>query len=92
MTTTDNVDDLEKHQKMFDDALKTLEDKPTGKSKQITITNEQGRLLQLEIDRMVSKAEKELDGWPRQPAGSRDEQASRQEFEMNRAPHSPGAA
>jgi len=33
-------------------------DKSTGKSSQITITNEKGRLSQSEIDRMVSEAEK----------------------------------
>eukprot|EP00396_MALV-II-16_sp_LP-1_P000436 gene437-13_t len=33
-------------------------DKGTGKSSQITITNEKGRLSQAEIDRMVSEAEK----------------------------------
>jgi len=33
-------------------------DKSTGKSNQITITNEKGRLSQAEIDRMVSEAEK----------------------------------
>merc|ERR1719392_322296 len=33
-------------------------DKSTGKSNQITITNEKGRLSQSEIDRMVSEAEK----------------------------------
>merc|ERR1711896_58431 len=36
----------------------TAEDKSTGKSNQITITNEKGRLSQAEIDRMVSEAEK----------------------------------
>merc|ERR1712161_123580 len=34
------------------------QDKSTGKSNQITITNEKGRLSQSEIDRMVSEAEK----------------------------------
>ena len=34
------------------------EDKSTGKSNQITITNEKGRLSQSEIDRMVQEAEK----------------------------------
>merc|ERR1719171_2477545 len=33
-------------------------DKSTGKSSQITITNEKGRLSQSEIDRMVEEAEK----------------------------------
>merc|ERR1711862_518466 len=33
-------------------------DKSTGKSNQITITNEKGRLSQAEIDRMVQEAEK----------------------------------
>ncbi|CAE7345504.1 HSPA1L, partial [Symbiodinium sp. CCMP2456] len=33
-------------------------DKSTGKSNQITITNEKGRLSQSEIDRMVQEAEK----------------------------------
>merc|ERR1711981_901366 len=33
-------------------------DKSTGKSNQITITNEKGRLSQAEIDRMVNEAEK----------------------------------
>merc|ERR1712230_225637 len=33
-------------------------DKSTGKSNQITITNEKGRLSQADIDRMVSEAEK----------------------------------
>jgi L1 cell adhesion molecule like protein len=33
-------------------------DKSTGKSNQITITNEKGRLSQTEIDRMVQEAEK----------------------------------
>merc|ERR1719188_1534753 len=33
-------------------------DKSTGKTNQITITNEKGRLSQSEIDRMVSEAEK----------------------------------
>merc|ERR1719233_2855571 len=33
-------------------------DKSTGKSEQITITNEKGRLSQAEIDRMVQEAEK----------------------------------
>ena len=33
-------------------------DKSTGKSNQITITNEKGRLSQSEIDRMVNEAEK----------------------------------
>merc|ERR1712110_75539 len=33
-------------------------DKSTGKSNQITITNEKGRLSQAEIDKMVSEAEK----------------------------------
>merc|ERR1719353_925511 len=36
----------------------SAEDKSTGKSNQITITNEKGRLSQSEIDRMVSEAEK----------------------------------
>merc|ERR1712242_681932 len=35
-----------------------MEDKSTGKSNQITITNEKGRLSQAEIDRMVQEAEK----------------------------------
>merc|ERR1712127_119061 len=34
------------------------QDKSTGKSNQITITNEKGRLSQAEIDRMVQEAEK----------------------------------
>merc|ERR1711862_987819 len=34
------------------------QDKSTGKSNQITITNEKGRLSQSEIDRMVQEAEK----------------------------------
>merc|ERR1711904_529056 len=33
-------------------------DKSTGKSNQITITNEKGRLSQAEMDRMVQEAEK----------------------------------
>ena len=36
----------------------TAADKSTGKSSQITITNEKGRLSQAEIDRMVEAAEK----------------------------------
>merc|ERR1712062_693813 len=36
----------------------SAQDKSTGKSNQITITNEKGRLLQAEIDRMVQEAEK----------------------------------
>merc|ERR1712169_112274 len=36
----------------------SAEDKSTGKSNQITITNEKGRLSQAEIDRMVQEAEK----------------------------------
>merc|ERR1712154_734809 len=36
----------------------SAEDKSTGESNQITITNEKGRLSQAEIDRMVSEAEK----------------------------------
>ena len=36
----------------------SAQDKSTGKSNQITITNEKGRLSQSEIDRMVSEAEK----------------------------------
>lgn len=35
----------------------SAQDKSTGKSSQITITNEKGRLSQAEIDRMVSEAE-----------------------------------
>merc|ERR1711885_20189 len=35
----------------------SAQDKSTGKSNQITITNEKGRLSQSEIDRMVSEAE-----------------------------------
>merc|ERR1719487_3212620 len=34
------------------------QDKSTGKSNQITITNEKGRLSQADIDRMVQEAEK----------------------------------
>merc|ERR1712207_130818 len=36
----------------------SAQDKSTGKSNQITITNEKGRLSQSEIDRMVQEAEK----------------------------------
>jgi len=36
----------------------SAQDKSTGKSNQITITNEKGRLSQSEIDRMVEEAEK----------------------------------
>merc|ERR1712224_823087 len=36
----------------------SAQDKSTGKSNQITITNEKGRLSQSEIDRMVSETEK----------------------------------
>merc|ERR1712232_282412 len=36
----------------------SAQDKSTGKSNQITITNEKGRLSQAEIDRMVDEAEK----------------------------------
>merc|ERR1711934_553008 len=36
----------------------SAQDKSTGKSNQITITNEKGRLSQAEIDRMVHEAEK----------------------------------
>ena len=36
----------------------SAQDKSTGKSNQITITNEKGRLSQSEIDRMVNEAEK----------------------------------
>merc|ERR1712203_766392 len=36
----------------------SAQDKSTGKSSQITITNEKGRLSQSEIDRMVQEAEK----------------------------------
>merc|ERR1712226_855203 len=36
----------------------SAQDKSTGKSNQITITNEKGRLSQAEIDRMVNEAEK----------------------------------
>jgi len=36
----------------------SAQDKSTGKSNQITITNEKGRLSQSEIDRMVAEAEK----------------------------------
>merc|ERR1711903_213581 len=35
----------------------SAQDKSTGKSNQITITNEKGRLSQAEIDRMVQEAE-----------------------------------
>merc|ERR1719487_1055041 len=38
------------------------QDKSTGKSNQITITNEKGRLSQADIDRMVSEAEKFEEG------------------------------
>merc|ERR1712138_167090 len=37
----------------------SAQDKSTGKSNQITITNEKGRLSQSEIDRMVQEAEKD---------------------------------
>ena len=36
----------------------SAQDKSTGKSNQITITNEKGRLSQSEIDRMVQETEK----------------------------------
>merc|ERR1712037_881719 len=36
----------------------SAQDKASGKSNQITITNEKGRLSQAEIDRMVQEAEK----------------------------------
>merc|ERR1719355_570940 len=36
----------------------SAQDNSTGKSNQITITNEKGRLSQSEIDRMVAEAEK----------------------------------
>merc|ERR1712194_751765 len=36
----------------------SAQDKASGKSNQITITNEKGRLSQADIDRMVSEAEK----------------------------------
>merc|ERR1712183_743952 len=36
----------------------SAQDKSTGRSNQITITNEKGRLSQAEIDRMVQEAEK----------------------------------
>ena len=36
----------------------SAQDRSTGKSNQITITNEKGRLSQAEIDRMVQEAEK----------------------------------
>merc|ERR1712054_192147 len=36
----------------------SAQDKSTGKSNQITITNEKGRLSQADIDRMVQEAEK----------------------------------
>merc|ERR1719401_2476587 len=36
----------------------SAQDKASGKSQQITITNEKGRLSQADIDRMVSEAEK----------------------------------
>merc|ERR1711977_311659 len=36
----------------------SAEDKSTGKTNKITITNEKGRLSQAEIDRMVDEAEK----------------------------------
>jgi len=39
----------------------SAQDKSTGKTNQITITNEKGRLSQSEIDRMVSEAEKYKD-------------------------------
>jgi len=39
----------------------SAQDKSTGKSNQITITNEKGRLSQAEIDRMVQEAEKYRD-------------------------------
>jgi len=39
----------------------SAQDKSTGKSSQITITNEKGRLSQSEIDRMVQEAEKYRD-------------------------------
>merc|ERR1711880_26656 len=39
----------------------SAQDKSTGKSNQITITNEKGRLSQSEIDRMVQEAEKYRD-------------------------------
>lgn len=39
----------------------TAEDKSTGKSNRITITNDKGRLSQAEIDRMVSDAERYKD-------------------------------
>ena len=39
----------------------SAQDKSTGKSNQITITNEKGRLSQSEIDRMVQEAEKYKD-------------------------------
>merc|ERR1712228_853234 len=36
----------------------SAQDKASGKSNQITITNEKGRLSQADIDRMVQEAEK----------------------------------
>merc|ERR1719383_1228370 len=36
----------------------SAQDKSTGKSNQITITNDKGRLSQADIDRMVQEAEK----------------------------------
>lgn len=36
----------------------SAEEKSTGKSEKITITNDQGRLTQEEIDKMVADAEK----------------------------------
>ncbi|CAL1128437.1 unnamed protein product, partial [Cladocopium goreaui] len=54
-------------------------DKSTGKSNQITITNEKGRLSQSEIDRMVQEAEKRLgSGVPRFRA---EDEANKQKIE-----------
>merc|ERR1712144_113123 len=41
----------------------SAQDKSTGKSNQITITNEKGRLSQSEIDRMVQEAENGLENY-----------------------------
>ncbi|XP_060070245.1 major heat shock 70 kDa protein Ab-like [Ylistrum balloti] len=52
----------------------SAEDKSTGKTNKITITNDKGRLSKAEIDRMVSEAEKyrEADEKQRQAVSSRN--------------------
>merc|ERR1711966_536059 len=59
------------------------EDKGTGKSEKITITQEKGRLSQEEIERMVQEALKEVTDWldDNQNADKEDFEARQKEFE-----------